>query len=298
MPELISVDRIWDHAPHNGFTDLIRFQDRWWCVFREAEGHATPGGITRVISSDDGSTWCSQALVCEAGIDLRDAKLSITPDGRLMLLMGGSVYDEDGVYLTRAPRVCFSQDGRAWTTPTKLLAEDHWLWRATWHEGRAYALSKLGEYENPRRGFLYTSVDGLEWNWHTEFDIPGVSETTLRFMPDDEMIALIRPHYIGSSRPPYREWSFTELSTTIGGPNFIRLPEDGSLWATGRSPAVLNAPTVLARMTATTFEPVLTLPCGGDSSYVGMVWHDNLLWMSYYSSHEEGTNIYLAKVRV
>ena len=54
MPELISVDRIWDHAPHNGFTDLIRFQDRWWCVFREAEGHATPGGITRVISSDDG----------------------------------------------------------------------------------------------------------------------------------------------------------------------------------------------------------------------------------------------------
>ena len=296
MPELISVDRIWDHAPHNAFTDLIRFQDRWWCAFREASDHACPGGVSRLISSGDGATWESAATLSEPGIDLRDSKLSITPDGRLMLLMGGSVYDESGVYLTRAPRVSFSADGRTWTTPKKLLAEDHWLWRATWHEGRAYALSKLGEWNGPRRGFLYASVDGVEWKWITEFEIPGVGETTLRFMPDGEMIALIRPNYIGKSRSPYREWSFTELPTTIGGPNFIRLP-NGSLWATGRCPAELGAPTVLAKMTGTTFEPVLTLPCGGDSSYVGMVWHEDLLWMSYYSSHEDGTNIYLAKVR-
>ncbi len=48
----------------------------------------------------------------------------------------------------------------------------------------------------------------------------------------------------------------------------------------------------------TIFEPVLTLPCGGDSSYGGMVWYDDLLWMSYYLSHEDGTNIYMAKVRL
>ena len=52
------------------------------------------------------------------------------------------------------------------------MAEDHWLWLATWHEGRAYTLSKLGEFDNPRRGFLYTSVDGVEWEWLTEFQIP------------------------------------------------------------------------------------------------------------------------------
>jgi hypothetical protein len=27
-----------------------------------------------------------------------------------------------------------------------------------------------------------------------------------------------------------------------------------------------------------------------------MVWHEGLLWLSYYSSHEEKTSIYLAKV--
>jgi hypothetical protein len=40
-----------------------------------------------------------------------------------------------------------------------------------------------------------------------------------------------------------------------------------------------------------------TLP-GRDTSYAGMVLHQGLLWISYYSSHEEKTCIYLAKVRL
>ena len=44
-------------------------------------------------------------------------------------------------------------------------------------------------------------------------------------------------------------------------------------------------------------KPLLRLPSGGDTSYPGMVWHNDQLWISYYSSHEEKTSIYLAKVR-
>jgi hypothetical protein len=46
------------------------------------------------------------------------------------------------------------------------------------------------------------------------------------------------------------------------------------------------------------YEPVLTLPSGGDTSYAGMVWHGDLLWVSYYASHEGKTAIYLARVKV
>jgi hypothetical protein len=42
----------------------------------------------------------------------------------------------------------------------------------------------------------------------------------------------------------------------------------------------------------------LRLPSGGDTSYAGLVWHENLLWVSYYASHEGKTAIYLAKVKV
>lgn len=296
MPQLVSVERIWGHAPHNAFTDLIRFRERWWCVFREAVAHDAPGGIVRVLTSETGAVWESAATVEEDGIDLRDPKLSVTPDGRLMLVMGGCIYDDGGEYLTRAPRVSFSEDGLDWSAPRKVLSEDHWLWRATWHDGRAYSLSKLGEGKEPRRGFLYSSVDGIEWEWIAEFKLPGVSETTLEFLPDGEMVALVRPGYIGTSRPPYREWSFSETRDRIGGPNFIRLP-DGSLWGSGRLFTADGPRTVLARMTTSSYEPVLTLPSGGDTSYAGMVWHEDLLWMSYYSSHEGGTNVYLARVR-
>ena len=46
------------------------------------------------------------------------------------------------------------------------------------------------------------------------------------------------------------------------------------------------------------YKPVAKLPSGGDSSYAGLVFYDGLLWVSYYSSHEGSTSIYLAKIRV
>ena len=37
---------------------------------------------------------------------------------------------------------------------------------------------------------------------------------------------------------------------------------------------------------------------GGDCSYPGLVFHEGLLYMSYYSSHEGKTSIYLAKIKL
>ncbi|HPD29783.1 MAG TPA: hypothetical protein PLL20_07300 [Phycisphaerae bacterium] len=90
--EIVSVKRIWDAAPHNAFTDLIRFQDKWYCTFREGEGHVGGDGKLRVLESVDGDKWSSAALLTEEGVDLRDPKLSITADGRLMMVAGGSIY--------------------------------------------------------------------------------------------------------------------------------------------------------------------------------------------------------------
>jgi hypothetical protein len=41
---------------------------------------------------------------------------------------------------------------------------------------------------------------------------------------------------------------------------------------------------------------LLTLPSGGDCSYPGFLLKDDILFVSYYSSHEEKTAIYLAKI--
>ena len=60
----------------------------------------------RVITSPDGEDWESAALLTTEGVDLRDPKLSRTPDDRLLLVAGGSIYIDD-VFQTRVPRVAF-----------------------------------------------------------------------------------------------------------------------------------------------------------------------------------------------
>jgi hypothetical protein len=95
--------------------------------------------------------------------------------------------------------------------------------------------------------------------------------------------------------PPYKQWSWAKLKHRLGGPNFLRIP-NGEMWASSRQYGD-GATTVLARMTRDSYEPVLTLPSGGDCSYPGMVWHGDLLWISYYSSHEGKSSIYLARIR-
>ena len=70
-PEIVSVKKIWDAAPHSAFTDLIRFHDKWYCTFRESQAHVGGNGKIRVITSDDGDAWTSAALIEEEGVDLR-----------------------------------------------------------------------------------------------------------------------------------------------------------------------------------------------------------------------------------
>jgi hypothetical protein len=116
------------------------------------------------------------------------------------------------------------------------------------------------------------------------------------------MIALVRREqgdthgWIGHAEPPYTDWTWHQTDYRLGGPDFIILP-DGSMWA-GTRYYPGGAKTVLSRMTDKTLEPVLTLPSGGDTSYPGFVWHDDILWMSYYASHEGKTSIYIAKIRL
>ena len=308
MIELLSVRKIWDQAPHNAFTDLLYANNAWWCTFREADEHGHVPASIRILRSADGVDWTSVAEIIEPGVDLRDPKLSLMPDGRLLLLTCANLLDAEGRYLTRSPRVSFSADGQNWSAPVKCLAEDHWLWRVTWHGGTGYSVSKLGIGNNPRRGFLYRTTDALTWDFVAEFILPDdiwmASETTVRIMPDETMVALIRPDWIGVSDPPYRKWDFTRIEQSLGGPNFVVLPGE-AMWACARGPgADGKASTVLALMTRSSYEPALVLPSGGDCSYAGMVWRDNVLWISYYSSHddqsviENRSSIYLAQVRL
>lgn len=313
--EVVSHQLVWNQAPHSAFGDIIRFQNRWYAVFREGKGHAPrkgqpDDGVLRVITSKEGTQWQSAALITEEGTDLRDPHLSITAKGELMIVSGGSKYP-DGVYQTRRPRVMFSTDGATWTKPHPILEDGHWLWRVTWHNGRAYGVSKFGSPsaerpEDPRRQIFVSSKDGRTWETVQELKVPAGDETTVRFTSKGEAIALMRRSAgdniatIGHSKPPYKEWTWSPSGHFIGGPNFIILPSGRMIAGGRRFPETYgkNPVTMLGELTTTAYTPQIMLTSGGDSSYPGFVWHEGLLWTLYYSSHEGKTAIYLAKIRV
>jgi hypothetical protein len=302
--QLLEVRKIWDQARHNAFTDMVRFKDRWYVTFREAPGHGVPplgqpGGKLRVLKSDDGRTWTSAALMdLGADQDLRDPHLSVTPDGQLML--NGAAAPHEPPNNRRQSYTWFSDDGDNWSEPFPVADPNMWLWSVHWHKGTAYGIgysTVAGKFAR-----LYKSNDGK--TFETLVDDLGVdqypNESAMVFTDDDTCYCLLRrggPGMIGVARPPYTDWDWKDLGVPIGGPELIRLPD-------GRFVAAVRLYDEQVRTSLCWIDPeegslteFLKFPSGGDTSYPGMVWHEDQLWVSYYASHEGKSSIYLAKVK-
>lgn len=304
---VLSVERIWDRATHNAFTSLIEFNGKMYCTFRESNGHVSDiNGSIRVIASDDSQNWYSVALISELGVDLRDPELSVTPDNRIMLNIAGSIYSE-GKLKAMNPKISFSDtQGKNFSKPQNIILDPKiktgmdWLWRATWHKEKVYGTVYQPSKEKSVQ--LVISDDGINYKFVTTFDVNGGNETTLRFNSKNEMIAVVRRDKdkngsIGLSAPPYIKWEWNELETRLGGPDLIVLDDDLILCATREYLPDFTEQTIITKIDSegkTT--KLLTLPSGGDCSYPGLLMKDNILFVSYYSSHEEKTAIYLARI--
>ena len=306
-PLLVEVRRIWDHADHNAFTDLALYKGKFYCTFRESNEHEKgKNGVIRTLKSDEGRVWESLALIEEEGVDLRDPKLSTTPDGKLHLLMGGSIYDAQGKFVSRWTRATVSVDGTHFAPLKKVLDLNSWLWRLTWHQGVGYGVSYYCR-ENRWDVVLYKTVDGENFEKVADLNLDHFpSEATVRFRTNEEMLILMRrseewhTHALfGRAYPPYTSWEWVDIGYSLGGPNFV-ISREGKLWICGRllygGPWGLFARTALLTEDAHGFRRELILPSFGDTSYPGLVWEAGFLWISYYSSHEGKAAIYLAKI--
>ena len=300
--EIIEVRKIWDQAPHNAFTSLVRFRNRWFCSFREGKAHVSPDGAIRIITSANGRDWESAARLSSATADLRDPKLAITPDRRLMLTAAGALHQP--AEFKHQTFAWFSRDGHTWTEPQPIGEPNFWLWRVTWHGREAYGVGYDTAGRNRAR--LYRSRDGARFTplVETFFDRGFPNEASIIFLKDGTALCLLRRDgdpataQLGQARPPYRDWAWQDIGVRVGGPNLICLP-DGRIVAAVRLYDGKTR-TALCWLDARSgrLTEFLTLPSAGDTSYAGLVWHNRLLWVSYYSSHEGKTSIYLAKVKL
>lgn len=294
----IEVTKIWDNG-YSAFPSIVKYGDNFYVSCREAKSHifddkGRADGKARILVSSDGKSWESVALLEKEGYDLRDPKLSVTPDGRLMVTMGGSVY-ENRELVRFIPQVSFSSDGRTFSNPEPVVFDDNitdereWIWRVTWNGDTGYGVTYGTHFA------LVKTTDGVHYDFVKELDLdrsnaPG--ECTIRFAPDGRMMIMARcdngdfKGRWGVSQPPYTDWTWSEVDIHFGGPDFILL-DDGTVVAGTRYsfPSGTNKTMILRGDQGGRFEEFYLLPSGGDTSYPGFIEVDDQLWVVYYSCH-------------
>jgi hypothetical protein len=110
------------------------------------------------------------------------------------------------------------------------------------------------------------------------------------------------------SKYPYKKFTaINKIDHILGGPNILQLEDNKWLLGTrGRkqnfwedSNNITNEnSTVLLRMRENgIYDSIHELPSGGqDTGYPGFAVYEDELWVSYYSSHEGTTAIYIANI--
>ena len=302
------IKGVWDKGKHNAFTDLCNYKNMLYCCFREATNHVSPDGALRIICLDKSGNLVSSNIIRKAGADLRDPKLSVMPDGKLLLLAYARHYDVSDKFLYSQPICWFSVDGYSWSNEHKFADKNWWLWRVTWQKDKAYGFAynrtqqSLNLYHgNPRRTFEILKKGALSLKKHGK-GYPNESDVV--FDDDAKAYAIVRRDadtcsaQLGTAYPPYTQWNWHDLPAYIGGPAMQLVSANhaliaGRLWQkSGPKTALWSLDLHERQLTLQT-----VLPSAGDTSYPGIHLDGNLVYLSYYSSHEnDKSNIYLAQL--
>ena len=305
--QTVQTQRIWEGG-YCAFTSLVKYKDRYYCSFREGDAHlfdkdGKAEGKARIIVSDDGEKWEPLWLYEKEGMDLRDPKLSVTPDGRLMVLMGGSVY-ENKQLVNMFPQTGFSEDGKTCSDLQPVVFDSatykgkEWIWKLAWHHGTGYGVVYGSGFS------LVRTQDGIHYEKITDLDVSNrPNETAVGFLSDSTMLLMVRCEeggrngMWGKARPPYTDWEWKEMDIPLGGPEFIVLGDTALIVGT-RSLYSTEKTMLFRGDTDCRLEEVYILPSGGDdNSYTGLLIESDKLWVTYYSRHEtDKASIYLSRL--
>jgi hypothetical protein len=301
--QLRNVTAICKDERHHAFTDLCRYAGKLLVAFRSASTHHSMDGVITLLQSGDGKSWHRLAQLSEPDTDLRDPKLVPHPDGRLALY-SAAVTEQDGGRSTQTV-VYFSDNGSDWQGPIAIGEPNIWIWRIRWHAGSCYG---IGYACNKGSDFirLYRSKDGVNFEAVSERIYNGgyPNESDMVFLEDGAAVLLLRRDgadsrsaMLGISRHGLTQWDWHDLGVAVGGPVMEVVPGLGIVVAT-REFVGDGIRTVVSLLDHVKHElsTVLPLPSAGDTSYPGMVVEGERLWLSYYSSHEGSSAIYLAEL--
>jgi len=323
--EVENVRRVFHNGEHNAFTDLIRWNGKFWLTFRSCpDGHGVSGNASVIVlASDDAKDWEKVHQFSVPHRDTRDPHF-LDFNNQLFVYTGtwwsgdGPLPREQYELNQHLGYATWTADGKTWEGPQQLEGTyGHYIWRAAAHDGTAYLCARRkkdhSEKESGAGGTevvqsaMLESEDGLNWRFVSYFQEERGNETAFQFLEDGGILAVSREGskiaQLARSKPPYLEWERKDLPEYIGGPLLARW---GDRWVVGGRRSTGNGPkTTLYWLIDDTLHPFAELPSGGDNSYPGFVaLDDGRGLVSWYSTHEQDsdgnpiTAIYLAELKI
>ncbi|MBX3000315.1 MAG: hypothetical protein KF893_17460 [Caldilineaceae bacterium] len=322
----IRVDRVrqvFNDGNHNAFTDLCRYNGRFYLAFRSCpDGHMlfTSSQIL-VLSSEDSNRWEEVCRFSVPNRDVRDPHFLVF-DGKLFVVSGTwwvDPSDSSERDINDHLGYCvWSEDGQQWHGPRALDGtHGYYIWRAGAHNGMAYlngrrvkdfaVIEDRVKRDEQMESWLMCSADGFYWKPLGLMQPTQGDETAFLFEEDGSVLAVARSMgrraaQVCRSHPPYTEWTRSDLDRYVGGP---MLAKWGDRYLVGGRKMIGDAKptTALYWLVEDQLVEVAELPSGGDNSYPGFVQlSEDRGLLSFYSSHEgSGTSlapsaIYLAEL--
>ena len=313
-----SVKTIRQDSNHNAFTDLCRYRGRFYLTFRSCpDGHGYAGSSCIVIlGSENGEDWTEEFKFVVPGRDVRDPHFIEFQD-TLFLYTGTWLMPDPGTPMNLNDHLGYgiwTEDGNRWNGPQFLEGTyGHYIWRAAvWGERvflcgrrrRGFQVSIEAE-ERPEsiESAMLVSDNGFVWSFKTLFAEQYGDETAFVFEEDGSILALVRDGdskraRVCRAKAPWNEWTRASLKCNVGGPLLVQWGDNYLVG--GRQPNAEGTATMtLSWLVDDTLKQAAVLPSGGDCSYPGFVPINNGRGLlSYYSSHEGPTSIYLAKLNL
>ena len=302
-PEVVSIKPISSEGKCCSATDLVLFNDRWICAFREGSAYVSPDGVVRVYESLDGDLWEAVGTIRLFGYDLRDPKLCVIPTGQLTLSFGAAKREGKNT-LELLTHVSFSPDGHEWSEPVAIAEPFHWIWSPCWDDtacyGIGFSVASKASYIS-----LFRSEDGKTFLplVGTLYADGSPTESAMQIESQGDAVCLTRrggdrPAALGVASSPFTDWKWKTLNVNVAGPDIAQLP-DGRYIVAGRlGDGEKRTALCWLDVEKANLTEFLSLPSGGTNGYPGLVLRDNDLWVSYFSSHEEKTRVYVARVRL
>lgn len=313
---LVKAEVVWSSEKHVVATDLVRFNDAWIMVCCENSTAYQQEGVLRLITSKQTLPWESLAIVESPtkGKLLRQPRLSVQPDGHLMLTAVGIVANPQSTQPlsqfggTIQTLTWSSIDGRNWSHARPVGNAGFIQGKCASHDKTVYSYTRGFICGNAQTIKIESGVDqqSMKEIYTKTLAEFFPNEASLTFTSDQGVCLMSRvgergkfqTGLLGIAKQPFLSWQWKETSAPVSFPNLIRIADDHVLVVGGLLDK--QARTSVSRLNLETGEltELLAIPTNGLPTQTGVATYGGRVWVSFHSDVQGKKSAHLAEVIV